>query len=50
MFGSIYILSMKDLQTPNKYLEKNLKKRFMKKSKLLVEYLIFSILKKNQTL
>ena len=50
MFESIYTLSEKKLKTLQKYLNENLKKKFIKKSQLSAEYLILFIFKKNETL
>ena len=50
MFGLIYILSEKELKILQKYLKKFLKKRFIKKSHLMIKYLIFFIFIKNEIL
>ena len=49
IFRSIFILFKKKLGFYQKYQEENLKKRFIKRSQLLVKYLIFLIFKKNRT-
>ena len=50
MFESIYVLSYKELKVVRDYLDKNLKKRFIREQKLLVEYLIIFILKRDRSL
>ena len=50
MFESIYALSEKELKTLQKYLNKNMKKEFIKKSQSSTEYSILFVLKKNETL
>ena len=50
ILGYIYIFSKIELKILQKYLEKILKKRFIKKSKLLARYLIIFVLKKNEIL
>ena len=47
MFTLIYIVSIAALEILRKYLEENIKKGFIRKSKLSVEYPIFFIPKKN---
>ena len=50
MFRFIYTLFKQKLGIFQKYLEENLKNRFIKKSQLLVKYPIFFISKKNKIL
>ena len=49
-FGPIYALSEKELSVLREYLEENLKKGFIRESKLLVDYLILFISKKDSKL
>ena len=48
MFELICIFFKKKFETFQKYLEENLKKRFIRKSQLLVKYSIFFMPKKNR--
>ena len=48
--GSIYILFYTKLEIIRNYLDKNLKKSFIQKIKIIVEFLILFILKKNKKL
>ena len=49
MFKLIYIFFEKDLGKVRNYLEKNLKKCFIKKFQLLIRYSILFLSKKNET-
>ena len=48
--GSIYILFYTKLKTLRNYLDKNFKKGFIQKAKIIVKFLILFILKKNRKL
>ena len=48
-FESIYTLSKKELKIFKKYLNENIKKRFIKKSQLSTKYSILFVFKKNDT-
>ena len=45
--GPIYILFYTQLEILREYLDKNLKKEFIRKAKIIVEFLILFILKKD---
>jgi len=46
----IYTLLKKELGVLRGYIDKNLKKEFIRESKLLINYLILFIIKKNKSL
>ena len=50
MFEPIYALSEKELETLQKYLDKNMKKGFIQKSESPAEYLILFVSKKDESL